>query len=239
MISLRPIVLLFALAIGSCAVAPSNDPQPCSEQWFQYVEERLGTQDAHGHGPDIGSSEWRSVVEFKLGVRGNPDVPARDTSEWCDYVDERIEAPVYSIEGKSVHLDNGLFIGDDGTISLLDSTSGDLDGDSLADQAAILVHSSRGTGTFYYLNVLLTEDPGSQARVVFLGDRIRFDFVDIYGEGSVSRLTGVPIHPDDYGKLVVGYYTHGRDQALAEIPDTYITRHWKVDDGRLVLIEDY
>lgn len=152
---------------------------------------------------------------------------------------ENSTMPVYSIEGRTVELENGLFTGDDGTISLLTSTSGDLDGDAVADHAAILVHSSRGTGTFYYLNVLLSNHPASPARVVFLGDRIRFDFVDIYGEGSVSRLTGVPIHPDDYGKLVVGYYTHGRNQAFAEIPEVYVTRHWKTDDGNLVLVEDY
>ena len=149
------------------------------------------------------------------------------------------QTPVYSIEGRSVELESGLFTGDDGTISLLTSASGDLDGDAVADQAAILVHSSRGTGTFYYLNVLLTNYPGSAARVVFLGDRIRFDYVDIYGEGSVSRLTGVPIHPDDYGKLVVGYYTHSRNQAFAEIPEIYVTKHWTTDDGKLVLVEDY
>ncbi len=239
MSSIRPSVLLAALALCSCNVTPVDDSAPCSESWFQYVEEKLVTQDAHGHGPDVGSSEWRSVVEFKLGIRGNPDVPPRDTARWCTYIDEKLRAPVYSIEGEPVALENGFFTGDDGTISLLDSASGDLDGDARADQAAILVHSSRGTGTFYYLNVLLTGTPAAPPRVVFLGDRIRFDFVDIYGQGSVSSLTGVPVHPDDYGKLVVGYYTHGRDQAFAEIPEIYVTRHWEVDDGQLVLVEDY
>ena len=238
-INLRPGVLVFLLGICSCSVAPSGDRQPCPEQWLQDVENKLGTQDAHGHGPDIGSSEWRSVIEFKLGIRGDPGIPARDSEAWCDYIDKKIQAPVYSIEGRSVQLENGLFTGDDGTISLLDSASGDLDADSVADQAAILVHSSRGTGTFYYLNVLLSGRTDSSARVAFLGDRIRFDFVDIYAEGSVSRLTGVPIHPDDYGKLVVGYYTHGRDQAMAEVPEIYVTRHWTIDDGQLVLVEDY
>ena len=87
--------------------------------------------------------------------------------------------------------------------------------------------------------MLLTGQPGSPPRVVFLGDRIRFDYIDIYGEGSVSRLTGVPIHKNDYGKLVVGYYMHDRDQAFAEVPQIYVTRHWKIDDGQLVLVEDY
>ena len=41
-----------------------------------------------GHGPDIGSEEWKSVIEFKLGIRGNPDVPDRNSSQWCDYIDK-------------------------------------------------------------------------------------------------------------------------------------------------------
>jgi hypothetical protein len=48
------------------------------------------TGDGQGHGPDIGSDEWRSVVEFKLGIRGNPAVPSRASREWCHYIDEQV-----------------------------------------------------------------------------------------------------------------------------------------------------
>jgi len=41
-----------------------------------------------GHGPDIGSEEWKSVIEFKLGVRGSPDVPDRNSREWCHFIDD-------------------------------------------------------------------------------------------------------------------------------------------------------
>jgi hypothetical protein len=149
--------------------------------------------------------------------------------------------PVYSIEGKTLELEGGTLAGEDGTVSLLTSTRGDLDGDAAGDQAAILVHSSRGSGVFYYLNVLLDDGKGGLrlAGEAFLGDRIKFDFMDIYGAGSVSRLSGIPIHPDDHGQLVVGYYVHGRDQAYAENPTVYLTRHWKIDEGKLVSVEDY
>lgn len=66
---------------------PSTGPRPCSRQWQLAVDRKLQTGDADGHGPDVGSMEWRSVVEFKLGVRGNPDVPSRATVEWCRYID--------------------------------------------------------------------------------------------------------------------------------------------------------
>jgi hypothetical protein len=120
-------------------------------------------------------------------------------------------------------LEDGTYEGEDGAVSLLISTSGDLNGDAAIDVAAILVLNSRGSGVFYYLNVLL----------------IKFDFMDIYGAGSVSRLTGVSIHPDDHGQLVVGYYVHGPEQAYTGSPAIYVTRHWKIDDRKLVSVEDY
>ena len=73
----------------------------------------------------------------------------------------------------------------------------------------------------------------------FLGDRIKFDFLDIYAEGSVSSITGVPIHPDDYGQLVVAFFARSSEQSFAEEPILYLTRHWKVENGGLALIEDY
>ena len=71
-------------------VADANHPEPCSAEWQQAVESRLVTGDGHGHGPDIGSDEWRSVVEFKLGIRDDPSTPARNSEEWCAYIDERL-----------------------------------------------------------------------------------------------------------------------------------------------------
>jgi len=68
--------------------------EPCSMPWLQMVEQTLSTGDGQGHGPDLGSSEWRSVVEFKLGIRGNPDVPDRDSEAWCAYIDQAISGTV-------------------------------------------------------------------------------------------------------------------------------------------------
>lgn len=47
----------------------------------------MPTGDGQGHGPDLGSDEWKSVVEFKLGIRGDPQVPGRDSQAWCTYID--------------------------------------------------------------------------------------------------------------------------------------------------------
>ena len=84
-----PLGILIASGCGD-GQTPHSDLQPCTAQWQEYVEAQLQTGDSEGHGPDIGSLEWRSVVEFKLGIRGNPTIPRRETDEWCTYIDEEI-----------------------------------------------------------------------------------------------------------------------------------------------------
>lgn len=83
-------VVLAGLITVACSEPSISEPAPCSAPWQQRVEERLQTGDAEGHGPDLGSEEWRSVVEFKLGIRGNAAVPARDSQQWCQYIDAQL-----------------------------------------------------------------------------------------------------------------------------------------------------
>lgn len=81
------------VAVAWIAACPRADPpEPCSEAWTRWVEERVPTGDGRGHGPDVGSEEWKSVVEFKLGIRGAPDVPERESDAWCRHVDEIVRA---------------------------------------------------------------------------------------------------------------------------------------------------
>ena len=89
---IRLLVLLSILIASSCGGGQKQgaDPQPCTEEWRRYVEEQVQTGDSEGHGPDVGSTEWQSVVEFKLGIRGNPEVPSRDTDEWCGHIDDKL-----------------------------------------------------------------------------------------------------------------------------------------------------
>lgn len=67
--------------------ARAAENRVCSPGWYREIEKKVPTGDAQAHGPDIGSDEWKSVVEFKLGVRGRPDVPKRGSEEWCRYID--------------------------------------------------------------------------------------------------------------------------------------------------------
>ena len=80
---------------GETAVSPdkpdNNKPliQHCELSWFKKMEQQLQTGDTSGHGPDLGSMEWRSVIEFKLGIRGDESNPSLDSDLWCDYIDKR------------------------------------------------------------------------------------------------------------------------------------------------------
>ena len=93
MLCCRPIWLIPALTfLSACTYAPAsgNRPEPCSVVWFEGLEDRYHTGDGAGHGPDIGSDEWKSVIEFKLGIREDPNVPGRGTAQWCEFIDDFI-----------------------------------------------------------------------------------------------------------------------------------------------------
>jgi hypothetical protein len=63
--------------------------QLCTNDWFTKIEKKIATDDGQGHGPDLGSLEWRSVIEFKLELRDNPNVPPRESTQWCDYINKK------------------------------------------------------------------------------------------------------------------------------------------------------
>ena len=89
--TLTVIALQAGVLILPGACARPVPPIDCTPEWQQKVESDLGTGDGQGHGPDIGSDEWKSVVEFRLGVRGLPEVPERDSDSWCAYVQEKLD----------------------------------------------------------------------------------------------------------------------------------------------------
>ena len=71
-------------------------------------------------------------------------------------------------------------------IRLSQWTVGDLDGDGIADAAAITIEDPGGSGNFRYLHALLNEEGDlHDADAVFLGDRIRVEGVSIH-EGVIT-----------------------------------------------------
>ncbi|MEC5398999.1 lysozyme inhibitor LprI family protein [Uliginosibacterium sp. H1] len=93
--------LLLATTAGAQPAGTANgtttDPlpsPPCSEAWNRSVDRLLVTSDGKGHGPDIGSDEWRAALESKLGIRGTATVTPRGSDTWCRRVDQLVRARV-------------------------------------------------------------------------------------------------------------------------------------------------
>lgn len=83
------------LGLLGCVATPETRsqtlPSPCTGAWYRYVEQRVGSGDGYGHGPDVGSSEWKSVIEFRLGIRGLSTLPDPQSRAWCEYIDTVLE----------------------------------------------------------------------------------------------------------------------------------------------------
>ncbi len=75
----------------SSAPEPEGQGLFCAAEWFQYVEGQLKTSDLNGHGPDIASPEWQSVIEFKLNLQKQPDLPKKSTPQWCQYIQQELD----------------------------------------------------------------------------------------------------------------------------------------------------
>ena len=93
--------LLLAAGAVLAAGAAQARPAPCSDAWYQMVEDRVRSGDGQGHGPDIGSEEWKSVIEFKLGLRGRAGVPPLGSPAWCRFIDARVAARPQPLRGPS------------------------------------------------------------------------------------------------------------------------------------------
>lgn len=81
-----------ALLLSGCNNANEQDANTrCSDNTFALIEEKVGSSDGAGHGPDIGSGEWQSTIEFRLGIRGDKKIPAHQDPSWCTYILKQIE----------------------------------------------------------------------------------------------------------------------------------------------------
>ena len=83
---------LYVLSACQSPMIQAESPQLCTEPWYRAVESAIPSGDGMGHGPDLGSEEWKSVIEFKLGIRGNPATPDRNSPEWCNYINQFIKS---------------------------------------------------------------------------------------------------------------------------------------------------
>lgn len=99
--------------------------------------------------------------------------------------------------------------------------TGNINGQSGGDAAAITIEQTGGSGTFYFLHALVGEDGDLRdAGVAFLGDRIRVE--------------GVSIHD---GVIVVALLDRAPEAAMASEPTVAAIRRFTLDGGELVELE--
>jgi uncharacterized protein len=98
---------IILVCVGIFALATSNfrsimaAEALCSDPWYGFIEKTVLTGDSQGHGPDVGSGEWKSVIEFKLGIRDNPNLPDRDSEAWCGHIDQIVRERYAVSSGKN------------------------------------------------------------------------------------------------------------------------------------------
>lgn len=96
-------------------------------------------------------------------------------------------------------------------------TSGDVDGDGRADSVVILVNQPGGSGTFYYVSVLLNASGGtSTTPALILGDRVKVNNVRIDGK-----------------TIVVELLDRAPGQPMIASPSVSVTKRFTVDGGAL------
>ena len=99
-------ITIFLIVTATCAEASNSGtliPEArvlCSDAWYRFIEEKVPTGDGQGHGPDIGSDEWKSVIEFKLAIRDKSDLPRRDIEDWCRHIDQIVRTSRTSSESR-------------------------------------------------------------------------------------------------------------------------------------------
>ncbi|GAA5188320.1 MliC family protein [Ferrimonas gelatinilytica] len=88
-------ILCVVISLFPITLQAAQGETPCSGNWQRYVEANLPSGDGAGHGPDLGSVEWQSVIEFHLGVRGDGSLPSKESEAWCHYIDRALTEALY------------------------------------------------------------------------------------------------------------------------------------------------
>ena len=86
------VILIFQVQPGHAGTSSPDKGGFCTQEWYRFIDTKVATGDGRGHGPDIGSTEWQSAVEFKLGIRGKAEVPQRNSDAWCHHIDQIVRS---------------------------------------------------------------------------------------------------------------------------------------------------
>ncbi len=144
----------------------------------------------------------------------------------------------YTINQEAVSLTDGILktVREESTEIILRSTTklekftyGDLNNDDIDDFVAILSQDTGGTGTFFYLNAFI--DINGEFVFMgenYLGDRITIEELSIYEKEHI-----------DAGTILIGLNIYDKKQSFAEKPAFYVTRNYKIDNGKLIYLPQY
>jgi len=151
---------------------------------------------------------------------------------------EFIENYTYRNGTNSIELKNGKLKTNYENYSIVSFDVGDVNKDNIKDLFILLKNNTQGSGTFYFTNLFVgnTDEELEFIEEKFIGDRIIPNYISIYKENQKHPLTGINIHPNDYGIFSLGYYMHSSDQPFSEEPKMFMTPEWKLISGKMTRI---
>jgi hypothetical protein len=87
--------IVFAWLIATTNVSRAPIVQPCTQEWFSYLDNHyFDISDGEGHGPDTGSSEWFNAFEAKAKLPVTSQLPEQQR---CRLIQEQLEHRTYVI----------------------------------------------------------------------------------------------------------------------------------------------
>lgn len=135
----------------------------------------------------------------------------------------------YTIDGKAIILVNGMAetaVAPGSAAKQVTRYFGnpvqlDLNGDGAIDAAFVLVQSSGGSGTFYYVAAALNTPDGSLGtNAIFIGDRI----------APQSTL----LDPNNPAQFIVNYADRAADEPMSAQPSQAVSKRFKLEGSALV-----
>jgi len=154
-------------------------------------------------------------------------IPGSDQSENELSLMDLMSFTYEGIYEQPVRLDNGAFEGEPfqaggasrPTVTLANYAFGQLNDDGIEDAAVVLVENSGGSGSFYYLTAVVSQDGGfANAATTLLGDRLALQSLSVdAGEITLQTLSHAPDDPMCCPSLQIPYVYAFRENWLAKI----------------------
>lgn len=84
------LIATFLIGCNAPQSEANAEPMICSTTQFLAIDKHVQSGDGMGHGPDIGSGEWKSAIEHKLGLAGHANLPEQDAKQWCRFIQQTL-----------------------------------------------------------------------------------------------------------------------------------------------------